>query len=41
MLGVRAEWDGLTVDPCLTEKMLPAKVTRVFRSVTYNITITK
>ena len=41
MLGVRAEWDGLTVDPCLTEEMLPAKVTRVFRGVTYNITITK
>ena len=41
MLGVRADWDGLTVDPCLTEEMLPAKVTRVFRGVTYNITITK
>ena len=41
MLGIRPKWDGLEVDPCLSEEMLPAKVTRVFRGVTYNITITK
>ena len=41
MLGIKAKWDGLEINPCLTEEMLPAKVTRVFRGVTYNITITK
>lgn len=41
MLGIRACWDGLEIDPCLSEEMLPAKVTRVFRGVKYNITIKK
>ena len=41
MLGIKAKWDGLEINPCLTKEMLPAKVTRVFRGVTYNITITK
>lgn len=41
MLGIRAAWDGLEIDPCLSEEMLPAKVTRVFRGNTYHITITK
>lgn len=41
MLGVKAKWDGLEIDPCLTKEMLPAKVTRVFRGVTYHITITE
>ncbi len=41
MLGIRAKWDGLEIDPCLPKEMLPAKVTRVFRGKTYNITITK
>ena len=41
MMGIRAKWDGLEIDPCLSEEMLPAKVKRVFRGVTYNITITK
>ena len=41
MLGVKAKWDGLEINPCLSEEMLPAKVTRVFRGVKYNITITK
>ncbi|MBP3359512.1 MAG: hypothetical protein J6N52_01540 [Clostridia bacterium] len=40
ILGIRPIWDGLTVDPCLAPEMLPAKVTRVFRGNTYNITIT-
>lgn len=39
MLGIKARWDGLEINPCLTEQMLPAKVTRVFRGVTYHITI--
>lgn len=41
MLGIKAKWDGLEIDPCLTEAMLPAKVTREFRGVTYHITITQ
>ena len=41
MFGIRAKWDGLEIDPCLPEEMLPAKVTRVFRGHKYNITITK
>lgn len=41
MLGIRAKWDGLEIDPCLSDEMLPAKVTRVFRGKTYNITITQ
>ncbi|MBE7059225.1 MAG: hypothetical protein E7389_00210 [Ruminococcaceae bacterium] len=41
MLGIKAKWNGLEINPCLPEEMLPAKVTRVFRGKTYNITITK
>ena len=41
MFGVRAKWDGLEIDPCLSYEMLPAKVTRIFRGCKYNITITK
>ena len=41
MFGVRAKWDGLEINPCLADEMLPAKVTRVFRGCKYNITITK
>ncbi|MBR2499578.1 MAG: hypothetical protein IKB60_00705, partial [Clostridia bacterium] len=39
MLGIKATWNGLEINPCLSKKMLPAKVTRVFRGVKYNITI--
>lgn len=39
MLGIRPEYEGLRIKPCLTEDMLPAKVTRVFRGCTYYITI--
>lgn len=41
MLGIRAKWDGIEIDPCLSDEMLPAKVTRVFRGKRYNITITQ
>ncbi len=41
MLGVRAQYDGLLIDPCLPQEMLPAKVTREFRGCRYEITITK
>ena len=36
MLGIRAKWDGLEIDPCLPKELLPAKVTRVFRGKKYN-----
>ncbi len=41
MLGVKAKWDGLEINPCLTKEMLPAKITREFRGCKYDITITK
>jgi len=41
MLGIKAEWEGLSVTPCLAPQMLPAKVTREFRGCKYEITITK
>lgn len=41
MLGIRPRWDGLEIDPCLSEEMLPAHVVRVYRGVRYDITITK
>lgn len=40
MLGIRPCWDGLEIAPCLPNELLPAKVTRKFRGVTYHITIT-
>lgn len=39
MLGIRAQWNGLEIDPCLPSELLPAKVTRVFRGCRYEITI--
>ena len=41
MLGVKPEWEGLRIKPCLAAEMLPARVTRVFRGCTYHINITK
>lgn len=41
MFGIRAKWDGLEIDPCLPDEMLPAKITREFRGCKYEITITK
>ncbi len=41
MFGIKAKWDGLEINPCLSSEMLPAKVTRVFRGCRYEITITK
>ena len=41
MLGIKPKWNGLEIDPCLDNAMLPAKVKRVFRGKTYNITITQ
>ena len=41
MLGIKAKYDGLEINPCLPKEMLTAKVTRVFRGCKYEITITK
>ncbi len=41
MLGIKPKWNGLEIDPCLPEEMLPAKVTRVFRGKKYEIEITE
>ena len=41
MFGIKAEWEGLRIKPCLAKEMLPAKVTRVFRGCTYHIEITE
>lgn len=41
MFGIRAQYNGLLIDPCLPQEMLPAKVKRVFRGCKYEIIITK
>ncbi len=41
MLGIRATWEGLEIDPCLPPEMLPARVTRIFRGRKYEIEITE
>ena len=41
MLGIKPRWDGLEIDPCLPEALLPVKVTRAFRGKRYEIEITK
>ena len=39
MLGIRPEWDGLTIDPCIPAEWEGFAATRVFRGATYNITV--
>ncbi len=39
ILGVRADFNGLKVDPVLPKKWDTVKVTRIFRGATYHITI--
>ena len=39
MLGIKPKWDGIEISPCLSEKLLPARVTREFRGVKLDITI--
>ena len=41
MLGIKPVWAGLEINPCLTKEMLPAKITRMYRGIKYNITITQ
>ncbi|MFC1483265.1 GH36-type glycosyl hydrolase domain-containing protein [Candidatus Margulisiibacteriota bacterium] len=39
ILGVRPDYRGLVVDPCITSEWKEFSVTRVFRDVTYSISI--
>jgi len=40
ILGIRPDYDGLLVDPCIPSNWKEYKITRIFRGDTYNITIT-
>jgi cellobiose phosphorylase len=40
ILGIRAEYDGLRIDPCIPSKWDGFKATRIYRGVKYNITVT-
>lgn len=39
ILGIRPEFEGLCIDPCIPEDMKGFKVTRKFRGCTYHITV--
>jgi len=39
LLGIRPEWDGLVVQPCMTKDVAEYKVTRRARGATYEITV--
>lgn len=39
IIGIRPEFDGLVVDPCIPSDMPGFKATRIFREATYNITV--
>jgi len=39
ILGIRADYHGLVIDPCIPEKWKELEVKRVFRGATYNISI--
>ena len=39
ILGVRAQWDGLLIDPCMPKEWDNVKITREFRGCVYHITI--
>ncbi|MCX8094549.1 MAG: glycosyl transferase [Candidatus Goldbacteria bacterium] len=39
ILGIRPTFDGLIVDPCIPSKWKGYKVKRVFRGITYNISV--
>jgi len=41
MFGIKAKWNGLEINPCLSKEMLPAKITRIFRGKKYEIEITE
>jgi len=39
ILGIRAEYDGLLIDPCIPSKWDGFKATRKYRGLTYHITV--
>ena len=39
ILGVRTDYNGLIIDPCIPKAWDKFEVTRIFRDVTYNITV--
>jgi cellobiose phosphorylase len=39
IVGVRPDFDGLTVDPCIPRKWPGLRISRVFRGVRYEITV--
>ncbi|MDF2822251.1 MAG: hypothetical protein K0R15_2699 [Clostridiales bacterium] len=39
ILGIRPEFEGLTIDPCIPSTTKELKITRVYRNATYNILI--
>ncbi len=39
ILGIRPDYDGLVVDPCLPDHMDGFRVSRVFRGTRYDITV--
>ena len=39
ILGVRPDYDGLTVDPCLPDSMDGCRISRLFRGTRYEITV--
>jgi cellobiose phosphorylase len=41
LLGIRAEYDGLRIEPVLPENWNECRIKRVFRKATYNIHIFK
>ena len=39
ILGIRPDYDGLIIDPCIPDTLESYEVTRVFRGVKYHITV--
>lgn len=39
ILGIRPDYDGLIIDPCIPDWLESYEVTRLFRGVTYHITV--
>lgn len=39
LLGIRPDFDGLIIEPCISKDIAEFKVTRKFRGTTYNISV--
>ena len=39
ILGIRPDWDGLRVEPCLPERIESCRISRLFRGTRYEITV--